>query len=187
MKIKAIVILLLSGLMSGCIGVMVAGAAGSLVVYDRRSITMIEKDARNFYVINRGMANDRRFRDSRILVTSYNQVVLLTGQATSALLKEKVEKIAQSAPRVRRVYNEVTIAEPVSMAQRSADTLITGKVRTQLLTKKGLESGSIRIVTEDSVVYLMGIVTHEQANLAVDAARQVQGVSKVVKIFQYIS
>ena len=186
MKIKAIVILLLSGLMSGCIGVMVAGAAGSLVVYDRRSITMIEKDARNFYVINRGMANDRRFRDSRILVTSYDQVVLLTGQATSALLKEKVEKIAQNAPRVRRVYNEVTIEEPVSMAQRSEDTLITGKVRTQLLTKKGLESGSIRIVTENSVVYLMGIVTHEQANLAVDAARQVQGVSKVVKIFQYI-
>ena len=186
MKIKAIVILLLSGLMSGCIGVMVAGAAGSLVVYDRRSITMIEKDARNFYVINRGMANDRRFRDSRILVTSYDQVVLLTGQATSALLKEKVEKIAQNAPRVRRVYNEVTIEEPVSMAQRSEDTLITGRVRTQLLTKKGLESGSIRIVTENSVVYLMGIVTHEQANLAVDAARQVQGVSKVVKIFQYI-
>lgn len=186
MKIKFIILFILSGLLSACVGVFAVGAAGSMVVYDRRSMTMIEKDARIFYVINRALANDKRFRYSHIRVISFNEVVLLSGQATSMLFKQEAEKIAQSTPNVRRVYNQLTVAEPSTIADRSRDAFITSKVRANLLAKKGLESGSIHIVTDDCVVYLMGIATHEQANLAVDAARQVSGVDKVVKVFQYI-
>ena len=186
MKFKAIIFLILSGLISGCVGVMVIGAAGSMVVYDRRSMSMIEKDARIFYVINRALANDRRFRDSHISITSFNQVVLLAGEATSASLRTMAERTARDTPNVRRVYDELTVEEPISIAQHSKDTLLSTHVRTNMLTESGLESGSIRIITENSNVYLMGIATHEQADLAVNVARQVPGVHKVVKIFQYI-
>lgn len=186
MKIKAIILLLLSSLISGCVGVMMAGAAGSMVVYDRRSFSMIERDARIFYVINRALANDRGFRASHVSITSFNQVVLLSGEVTSLSLKAQVEKIAQKTPQVRRVYNELTVGEPISVTQRSKDVLITGEIRSQMLAKKGLESGSIRVVTENSNVYLMGIATHEQADIAVGVARQAQGANKVVKVFQYI-
>lgn len=187
MKIKVIILLLMSSLLAGCVGVMLAGAAGSMAIYDRRSVTMIERDARNFYVINRAIANDRRFRHSHLSITSYNQVVLIVGQVTSEALKVQVGRIAQNAPKVRRVYNELTVDEPISMATRSRDAIITGKVRSQLLAKRGLESGSIRVITENSNVYLMGIATREQANMAVDAIRHLDGVNKVVKIFQYIT
>lgn len=187
MKIKTIVFLLLSLLLGSCVAVVVAGAAGSMIVYDRRSITMMESDARIFYVVHKAIVTDPRFRNSRIVVTSFNQVVLLSGQTPTASLRVIAEKIAQNTPHVRRVYDEVTVDYPLALAQRSKDSWITGQVRSKMLTKKGLESGSIRIITENGVVYLMGIATQEQANLAVDVARQVNGVNRVVKIFQYIT
>ncbi|GGI86698.1 BON domain-containing protein [Legionella impletisoli] len=184
---KKISILFLSALLSGCIAVVAAGAAGGLIVYDKRSVVMIEKDARIFHVVHKTIVTNPKFNDSHIDVTSFNQVVLLTGQTPAASLKVLAEKIARQTPNVERVYNEITIGYPTSLSQRSQDTWITSQVRTQMLTKKGLESGSIRVVTENSVVYLMGIVTHKQANLAVDVARQVNGVTKVVKVFRYIT
>lgn len=186
MKIKIVIYLLLSALLTSCVGAMVVGAAGSMIVYDRRSLTMIERDARIYYVINRGIANHRGFRNSHVTVTSYNQIVLLAGETTSTTLREDAEKIAQNTPNIRRVYNEITISEPISINQRSKDLLLSGQIRTKMLAEKGLESGSIHIVTENANVYLIGIVTHEQADLAVNVARHVQGVNKVVKIFQYI-
>ncbi|WP_133128048.1 BON domain-containing protein [Legionella nagasakiensis] len=186
MKKNAFIILLLSALLTSCVAAVVAGAAG-LVVYDRRSVVMIERDARIFYMINTEIAGDPNFRDSHIVISSFNQVVLLAGQTPKATLRVLAEKIAKKTPKVLRVYNEITVQDPISFSQRSKDSWITGQVRAQMLAKKGLESGSIRVVTENSVVYLMGIATHEQANLAVDVARQVNGVSKVVKIFRYIT
>ncbi|AHE68433.1 BON domain-containing protein [Legionella oakridgensis] len=187
MKKSTLIILCLSVLLTSCVAAVVAGAAGGLVVYDRRSMTMIERDARIFYVINKTIVSDPIFRDSHIIISSFNQIVLLAGQTPKASLRVVAEKIAKKTPNVQRVYNEITVQNPIAFSQRSKDSWITGQVRAQMLAKKGLESGSIRVVTENSVVYLMGIATHEQANLAVDVARQVNGVSKVVKIFRYIT
>lgn len=186
MKNKTLILLLVSGMLTSCVAFVVAGAAG-MVVYDRRNVTTIESDARIFYVVNKTIVSDPRFRDSHIVVSSFNQVVLLAGQTPTASLRVLAEKIAQKTPNVIRVYNEITIGQPTSLTQRSKDSWITGQVRAKMLTKKGLESGSIRVVTENAVVYLLGIATHEQASLAVDVARQVNGVSKVVKVFRYIS
>lgn len=187
MKTNRIVLLLCCLLASSCAAVMVVGAAGGMAVYDRRSVAMIEHDARIFYVVHKAIVTDPRFRDSRIVVSSYNQVVLLAGQTPIASLRVVAEQMAQKAPNVRRVYDEITVAAPLSLAAQSKDTWITSQVRSKMLTKKGLESGSIHLVTEQGTVYLMGIVTQEQALLAVDVARQVSGVTKVVKVFQYIS
>ena len=112
--------------------------------------------------------------------------MLLVGQTPAASLRVLAEKTARSASGVKRVYDEVTIGHPIPLTQRTKDSWITSQVRSNMLTKKGLESGSIRVVTENGAVYLMGIVTAEQGSLAVDVARRVTGVNKVVKIFQYI-
>jgi len=171
-------------LLTSCVVAVVAGAAAGMV-YDRRSMATIEADARLFHVIHTAIVTDHKFRDSRIIVTSFNRVVLLVGQTPTASLRELAQKIAQRTPNVTRVYNEVTVDNPIPLTQRTKDSWITGQIRSNMLTKKGLESGSIRIVTENKVVYLMGIVYPEQASLSVDVARRVNGVQKVVKIFQH--
>lgn len=173
-------------LLSACVAAVVAGAAAGMIVYDKRSVSALERDARIFHQVHNKLVKDPRFADSRVLVVSFNQIVLLIGQTPAASLKVLAEKKAQDTPGVRRVYDEISIGYPISMSARTKDTMITGKIRTRMLNKKGLESGSVRIVTENAVVYLMGIVTREQANFAVDVARQVKGVKKVVKVFQYI-
>ena len=173
--------------MVGCAAVVVVGAAGGMAVYDRRSVSTMERDARVFYVVRKAIVTDPRFRDSRIMVSSFNQVVLLVGQTPTASLRGVAEKIVHDTPNVRRVYDEITVDYPISLTERSKDSLITGQVRSNMLTQKGLESGTIHIITERGVVYLMGIVTASQGDLAVEVTRQVNGVQKVVKVFQYIT
>ena len=186
-KIRCIAFILAASLLTSCVAIVVAGAAAGLMVYDRRSVFSMERDARIFHVIQKAIIPNSEFHDSRIVIVSFNQVVLLVGQTPTASLRVVAERIAQQTPKVRHVYDEITVGSPISWTKQSKDTLITGKVRSRILTKKGLESGSIRIVTENGVVYLMGIVTVEQANSAVDVARQIKGVQKVVKVFQTIS
>lgn len=176
---------IISSLIASCAVAVVAGAAAGMV-YDRRSVTTIEADLRLFHVIHTDIVTNPQFSDSRVIVTSFNRVVLLVGQTPTASLRVLAEKIARSTQGATRVYDEITIGKPSSLEQRAKDSWITSQIRSGMLTKKGLESGSIRIVTENSVVYLMGIVTDEQASSAVDVARRVSGVGKVVKIFQYI-
>lgn len=175
MKIIGVIFLLLNSLLTGCVAAMVGNVASGL-----------EKDARIFYVAHTAIVQDPRFAHSRIVVSCFNQVVLLLGQTPVASLRNVAEKVAQNAPNVRRVYNEITLDHPLSLAAQSKDTWITGQVRSKMLTQKGLESGSIHVITENQVVYLMGIVTPEHATRAVEVARQIKGVRKVVKVFQYI-
>lgn len=184
-KFKSMGILFAAACLTSCVAAVVAGAAAGLV-YDKRTVSTMEADARLFHVIHTAIVTDPQFKDSRILVTSFNRVILIVGQTSSASLRVVAERIARTAPGVVRVYDEVSVSYPIPLAQRTKDSLITGQVRSSMLTKKGLESGSMRIVTENGVVYLMGIATPEQANLAVDVARRINGVVKVVKIFQYI-
>ncbi|NDH09483.1 MAG: BON domain-containing protein [Gammaproteobacteria bacterium] len=185
-RIKRSLILVLSLLLSSCAVAVLAGAAGSYIVYDDRSMRALEKDARIFHVVHKALVRDKQLSSSHVNVTSFKQVVLLTGQTPYASARAVVEKYARQAPNVRRIYNEITIENPSSAWQRTQDTGITSNIRTHMLTKKDLESGAIRIVTENAVVYLMGDVSHAQADLAVNVARQVPGVQKVVKVFQYI-
>ena len=186
MMIKRCLMLVLCFMLSSCAVAVLAGAAGGYIIYDDRSMRTLEKDARIFHVVHKAIVRDKELVSSHVGVTSFKQVVLLTGQTPYASARATIEKFARQAPNVRRIYNEITIQNPSSSWQRTQDTGITSNVRTHMLTKKGLESGAIRIVTENGVVYLMGDVSHPQADLAVNVARQVPGVQKVVKVFQYI-
>lgn len=185
MKAIRFLMLMLVSVLTGCVAAVVAGAAAGMIVYDGRGVVVLERDTRIFHLVHTAIVKDPRFQHSRILVTSFNQAVLLVGQTPAASLRVLAEKIAKRTPRVLRVYNEIAIGQPIDLAARAKDAWITSEIRSQMLTRKGLESGSIRVVTENGMVYLMGIVSKEQANLAVDVARHVNGVRQVIKVFRY--
>lgn len=174
-------------LSSGCFAAFVAGAsAGGLVVSDQRDFQTRSDDSYINHRLDLNIIQDPQFKDSHIEVSSFGRVVLLVGETPVASLKVTAEKIAQSTPGVKKVYNEITIENPESFSQKSKDTWITSSVKSALLVKSGLRSGSIKVITENGVVYLMGVVSKQQADLAVDAARRVDGVKSVVKVFDYL-
>ncbi|MEJ2181577.1 MAG: BON domain-containing protein [Gammaproteobacteria bacterium] len=119
-------------------------------------------------------------------VTSYNGIVLVTGEVLTEELGQQVIDVVRNLPDVKRVHNELTVGNLTSFESRSGDTWITSKVKSQMLSTRDLKSTLIKVVTENDTVYLMGIVTEKEANEAADVARNVEGVKRVVKIFEYI-
>jgi osmotically-inducible protein OsmY len=184
---RVIILALGLSLLSGCFVPFMAGAAiGGTIVYDRRDFQTLADDQQIFQQTNNKINADTELHnDAHILVTSFNRSVLIVGQAPTEALKARAQQLVASVPNIKRIYNEVSISGPTSPAVRSSDAWITTKVKSQMLVEAQLRSGQIKVVTEDSVVYLMGIVGREQADIAVDIARQVSGVQRVVKIFEY--
>ena len=101
------------------------------------------------------------------------------------LLPDEIEKLAQTVPRIKRIYNEIIIRSPESAITEASDAWITTKVKTRMLSAKGFRSGKIKVITENGIVYLMGKITKQQADMAADITRRTSGVQKVVKVFSY--
>ena len=176
--------------LSGCVFVAGAaiGAAAIAMVYDHRPLSDTVQDAKIEHSITDHMHTIPDLqKTSHIDVTAFNHVVLLTGQTPNATWKNQVEAIAAATPNVTKVYNQITIEGPTSSLTRTSDGWITTKIKSEMLASEDLKasSSSIKVITENGVVYLMGSVTHAQADTAVDIARHVSGVQKVIKIFQY--
>jgi osmotically-inducible protein OsmY len=121
------------------------------------------------------------------VVTTYNRVVLLTGEVPDAADKAKAEQAVKTVENVQSVVNEITIGFPRSVSQRSNDAYLTTKVKASLVDARDLLANSIKVETTGNVVYLMGLVTQREADRAADVARGVSGVTKVVKVFEVIS
>lgn len=174
--------------LQGCIFVAgaAAGAAAIAVVYDHRTL---ENTVQDTQIANKVSDKIRTVpvlkNDSHVEVTSFNRVVLLTGEAPNQEARQQAEEMARSVPDVTRIYNQITIEGPTSALTRTSDSWITTKIKSQMLATEDLKSSGIKVITENGVVYLMGNVKRNQAEIAVDIARQVSGVQKVVKIFQY--
>jgi len=185
---KLIFISLIPLLLSGCAVAVVAAAGATVaVVNDRRTPDVLLKDE----TIERKAVNrfysDKEIKDSsHINVTSYNTFVLITGEAPSEDIRNRIVNITREIPEVTHVYNEVTIAAPSSWTSRSNDSLITSKVKTNLLTLKDFDGSRVKVVTDKGVVYLMGIVTKIEADTATGKTQRTSGVQKVVILFQYI-
>ncbi|MDR3492048.1 MAG: BON domain-containing protein [Gammaproteobacteria bacterium] len=164
-----------------------AGAAAVAAVYDHRKVEQVMKDQKiaNNAIDAINAIPGIRNNDNHINVTTFNQVILLTGQVSTPELKQQVEEAAKASGDSKQVYNQLTVRGPISTLTRGSDAWITAKIKTEMLTMKDLKSSSIKVVTENGAVYLMGIVNHEQAENAVDIAREVAGVQKVVRVFQY--
>ena len=124
--------------------------------------------------------------DGRIVATSYNGVVLLAGQVPRGDLIARAGEAAKQVQRVKVVHNELTAGPRLSLLARNQDGLITANLKTRLLTDGTIPGSRIKVVTEAGVVYLMGLVTHQEADLAVKQAQQIGGVQRIVKLFEYL-
>lgn len=124
--------------------------------------------------------------EARIGVTSYNGVVLLTGQVPRAELIELAGDTAKRVQRVKVVHNELTVGPRLSLLARNNDGLITSSAKTRMLADSNIPGRRIKVTTEAGTVYLMGLVTRTEADAAVAAVQQVGGVQRIVKLFEYI-
>ena len=185
MKKISLAILLLSSLLQGCAGVLVVGAASGLLVYDQRDLQTFAEDHNISYQITNKIKDEKALEHSRIAVSSFNHDVLLVGQTPHDSTRALIERIAAATPKVHKVFNEISIGAPITVKIISRDSWITTKVKSKMLTTKQLRSGSIKVITENQAVYLMGKVEPQQAKLAVEVARRIAGVEKVVKVFNY--
>lgn len=163
-----------------------AGAAAITIVYDQRSVDSVLQDQRIARVILQRIHSDPDLRDNTYIeVTSFGQVVLLTGQAPGLDLRQKAERTARTVRGIRRIYNAIAIQGPTSALTHASDTWITTKIKTEMLATPGLKSASIKVVTENGTVYVMGTISRLQEETILNIVRHVNGVQKVVKIFQY--
>lgn len=174
-------------MLGGCVAAVGAGAAtGAAVAYDRRTPgTFIDDGLIEMKARGKIQEDEELWKYAHINVTSYNNIVLLTGEAPSEALRQRAAESVRQIQKVRKVHNEIVVAAPSSMLSRSGDTWITGKVKTSLLNAEGVDAARIKVVTENGVVYLMGLVTPQEAEAATEVTRKVNGVQKVVKIFEY--
>jgi len=172
--------------LQGCAPIIAGGAAtGAAVTSDQRTTgtviedQVIETKAGDFFRADAALS-----QQARISVTSYNQIALVTGQApTEELRKRAVEYVSRIA-KVRHVYNEIEIGSPVTAMQISSDTLLTTKVKSKLVTIKDLKSTNVKVVTENGVVYLMGLLDQPTGDAVAEVVAGVSGVRKVVKLFE---
>ncbi len=174
-------------ILSGCAALVVGGAVGTaLVVTDRRTAgTQLEDQNIELKALTRirESVGDR----GHINTTSYNRLVLLTGEVQSEADRSAVEQSIGRIEGVRSVVNELAVMGASSMTARSNDTILTSKVKASFIDAKDLQAGAVKVVTERGVVYLMGRVTEREANRATDLARGVSGVQKVVKVFEMLT
>lgn len=188
---KLILLLVLSSLfLQGC-GAMLFGAAatGAAVIHDRRSAGTVLDDKNIQLKIAGAITGDSSLREhTSVSVTSYNYVVLLTGQAETDTYREQAVEMARNTAMVKRVIDQIEIGELSSFSQGTNDAYITSKVKLELLNigLSSFDPTRVKVVTEVNVVYLMGLVTQEEADAVVEKVRYIKGVERVVKIFEYI-
>ena len=179
--------LALSILGSGCAPVVVAGAAagGVAVAVDRRNTDVQVADERIEWQAS-SRVSDKLKDQGHVNVTSYNRIVLLTGEATTEAMKEEAEKLTAAVPEVKSVVNDIQIGAPTSMSSRSNDAYLTSVVKTRFVGEQKFNPLHVKVVTENGVVYLLGLVTRKEADDATNIARHVGGVKRVVRVFEYI-
>ncbi len=177
----------LASVLSACAPMILGGAAmGALVATDRRtSGAQLEDEGIELRSI--GRINENLGSRVHVSVTSYNRQVLLSGEVPSAQDKQLVEQIVSRVDNVRLVANELAVLDSPSLTQRSADALITGKVKAAMVDSKDLFANAFKVVTERGIVYLMGRVTPREADRATTIARSTGGVQKVVRLLEIIT
>jgi osmotically-inducible protein OsmY len=177
-----------STLLSGCGALIVGGVVvGSAMVATDRRTTGAQVDDETIEVKSSGRMMEIFGDKARINTTSYNRMVLLTGEVPTDADKTTAEQTVARVPNVSSVVNELSVGPLNTFGERSKDTYITTKVKASLVDAKDLFANSIKVTTHRGVVYLMGRVTEREATRAAEVARGVSGVVKVVRVFEVIS
>ncbi len=171
--------------LAGCVAAVVGGAGTAAAVsQDRRTVGTVTEDQGIELKTNSRISE--RFPKAQVDVTSYNRMVLLVGQVPDEAAKTESEKIARAVDNVRGVYNEIAIAGSNSLSTRANDAFLTSKVKANFIDARKFNPLQVKVITESNAVYLMGLVTHKEADDAVAIASTTSGVQKVVKLFEYL-
>lgn len=183
--LRSAFILLIGTQLTGCLTAAVGGAAaGGAVAVDRRTAGIyVEDENIELKALKqiRSTLNDQ----AHVNVTSYNLSVLLSGEVPTQEARTEAENIVRAIENVKNITNELSVGPKSSFTDRSNDTYLTSRVKANFVAEKNFSANNVKIVTEAGVVYLMGLVSDHEARLATEIARTTDGVSKVVKIFEY--
>jgi len=172
-------------LLSGCFGIAATGiGAAALMVDDRRTTGIYVEDENIEWKALARIRGD--FKGSHVNATSFNRKVLLTGEVSTEQTKKAVEDAVRSIPSVREVANELAVGGNSSVTSRGNDSIITSNVKARMVGNGKFSINHVKVVTEAGAVYLMGLVTQSEGDAAVEIARSTSGVSRVVKVFEYV-
>jgi len=178
--------------LNGCTAAVVGGATvtGVNIAHDRRTAGTYVEDESIELKAGAAIRKEKELsKQIHINIISINGIVLLVGQAPTEAMRQQAGSITQGIEKVRLVHNEMTVAEPIPLKTRSSDSYITTKVKASLFGIKGqddLDPSRVKVVTENGTVYLMGLLYHAEADAVAVKASQVDGVQKVVKLFEYM-
>lgn len=177
-----------STLMAGCVPLLVAGAVGgtALIATDRRSVGAQADDEAIELKVGNNIGTGYGDR-VHVNVTSYNGIVLLSGEVPTRELVTSINEITRTTAKVRRVDNELTVGPVSSVGSRTNDSYITSKVKSRFVEANKFAPNHVKVVTERQVVYLMGLVRRDEADTAAQIAATTSGVVRVVKLFEYIN
>ena len=183
---KLISVSLLTLSLSGCAGIFIAGAATTAnLVTDTRTTKEIWND-NNIEFEVAAITNKQPYRGSvRVTASSYRGSVVLMGQATTDAERRSFESQAKDVPGVETIHNQIRVKEPLSVSAISKDSWITTKVKSALLANSELNGIKVKVITEDSEVFLLGLVSREHADIATEVARNISGVKQVIRAFEY--
>jgi osmotically-inducible protein OsmY len=173
--------------LGGCAAFVVGGAVGTAMVVSDRRTAGVQLEDQNIELKSLTRIREAVGDRGHVRATSYNRMVLLTGEVSSEADRSAVEQAIARIENVRSTVNELAVMGASSMTARSNDTILTSKVKASFIDAKDLHAGALKVVTERGVVYLMGRVTEREADRATDLARGVPGVQKVVKVFEILT
>jgi osmotically-inducible protein OsmY len=186
--ILLITIIISSLLLQSCFTATGTAVAGAAVIYKRKVIEDYISDQTIESGINNAYFNNGElWQQNRIIVTCVNRIVLLTGEVRNQALLKKALALANTVPGIQKIYNQISISTPVSLFQQMQDAAITIIIKLKMLGAENFDPSNIKVVTNNNVVYLIGVVTPEQSDRSSKISSNTSGVSKVVKVFQYIT
>lgn len=190
-KAPLFALLLCTILLSGCAAVAVGTATtGVAVIHDRRTAgTVIDDQTIELKALNILYGVDKIRINTHVNATCYNGVLLLTGEAPTEGLRSDISNRLRQITKVRQVHNEIILAAPSSLVARSSDSLITSKTKVALFKLndiKDFDPTRVKVVSENGVVYLLGILRQHEVNPVIETVRRVGGVQRVVKLFEII-
>jgi len=182
-RLLGIVLILTS--LSGCVlGILGGATSGALLSQDRRTLGTITED--QGIELKASTRVTEKLPTAHINIRSFNRMVLISGEVSSAGAREEAERIVRGVESVQGVYNEIQIQGVSDMKTRANDVFITSKIKTRLIDSGKVSAVNVKINTENGVVYLMGLVKHEEADTAAQIASTTSGTQKVVRLFEYL-
>jgi len=185
-RLYALVLVFALPLLGGCAAALVGGAVGGgvLLANDRRTVGTVTEDQSIEFKGGQRLGN--RVPDGHINVTSYNRLVLLSGEVPNAAAREDAENVTRNIDNVRGVFNELQIGPNTARTVRANDAFITSKVKARFVEARQFNPVHVKVVTENGTVFLMGLVNRAEGETASELARTTSGVQKVVRLFEYL-